>query len=146
MKSAMAASSSGPMKSSFISLLLVAACNAGESDLSTPAGMHTVTVIGGGISYCDDGRMCPLDGTGCLDNSFCVQHNATTTIEPAGQSCGLTGPCFDEGTTVHVTITGGGAAHCQTIKCSVTPAAAMQNACAITLVMDADYSIAVGCQ
>lgn len=142
MKSAMAASSSVRMKSLFISVLALAACSPEEPDLAPPAGTHTLTVIGGGISYCDDGRPCPSTGT-CLDNSFCQQKAAKTTLDPAGTSCGLTGPCYDDGTSVHVSITGGGTSTCATLKCMVMPS--MQMGCDQTLVMDADYTITVGC-
>jgi hypothetical protein len=131
------------MKSLFISCLFaLVACSPDEPDLAPPRGMHTLTVIGGGLSYCDDGRPCPSVGT-CLDNSFCQQHAATTTLEPAGTSCGLTGPCYAEGTSVHVSITGGGTSTCKTLTCSVTPT--MQIGCDMTLVMDADYTVYVGC-
>ena len=142
MKSAMAASSSGLMKSLFISVLALAACSPEEPDLAPPPGMHTLTVIGGGLSYCDDGRPCPAVGT-CLDNSFCQQHAATTTLEPAGTPCGLTGPCYADGTSVHVSITGGGTSTCAALTCTVMPS--MQTACDITLVMDADYEVSVTC-
>jgi hypothetical protein len=138
----MGASSSGLMKSLFISALALAACSPEEADLAPPVGMHTLTVIGGGLSYCNDGRPCPAVGT-CLDNSFCQQHAATTTLDPAGTSCRLTGPCYAEGTSVHVSITGGGTSTCKTLVCTVTPS--MQTGCDLSLVMDADYEVAVTC-
>lgn len=146
MKSATAASSSVPMKSLFISsaLLALAACDGNEPDLTPPPGTHTLTVIGGGLSYCDDGRLCPATGT-CLDNSFCQDKAATTTIEPVGTPCGLTGPCYEEGTSVHVSIAGGGTSTCKTLVCTVKPDASTGVACDITLVMNADYTVNVGC-
>lgn len=142
MKSGTAASSSVRMKSWFISVVALAACDGNEPDLSPPQGMHTLTIIGGGLSYCDDGRPCPSSGT-CLDNSFCQQKNAKTMLEPAGTPCGLTGPCFDEGTSVQVSITGGGTSTCAALQCTVKPSD--QVGCDITLVMDADYTVTVGC-
>ena len=144
MKSAMGGSSWGRMKSLFISVIALAACDGNEPDLSPPPGMHIITVIGGGLSYCNDGRACPTVGT-CLDNSFCQQHAATTTLEPAGTPCGLTGPCFVEGASVHVSITGGGTSTCKTLQCTVSPDASTGDACDMTLVMNADYSVSVGC-
>lgn len=131
------------MKNLFMSVIALAACSPEEPDLAPPEGMHTLTVVGGGLSYCDDGRPCPSSGT-CLDNSFCQQHAATTTLEPAGTSCRLTGPCYDAGTSVHVSITGGGTSTCKTLVCTLTPS--MQTGCDVTLVMDADYTIYVGCE
>lgn len=123
-------------------VLVLAACSPEEADLAPPPGMHTLTIIGGGLSYCNDGRPCPAVGT-CLDNSFCQQHAATTTLDPAGTSCGLTGPCYDEGTSVHVSITGGGTSSCKALACTITPS--MQSGCDITLVMDANYDVYVTC-